>query len=127
MFGLPRDETIEILTNFDIPKEHASALAPDMDETMGACVLSLYRSAAQPEMAQLGQRLKTTEKRPGLVLLAMEDPFTGTHAMCESMAEVLGADVCYLQGLGHWWMFAGAPAAAEALISLWQSSGDETG
>lgn len=119
MFGLPPDETAEMLTAFDIPIEHARALASDMDETMGDCVLSLYRSAAQPEMSQLGQRLVTTEKRPGLVFLATEDPFTGTHAMCESVANVMGANICRLEGLGHWWMFAGASTAAEALITHW--------
>ena len=124
MFGLPQNETTEMLTTFDIPKEHARALAQGMDETMGACVLSLYRSAAQPEMAQLGQRLETTEKRPGLVFIATEDPFTGTHAMCESMADALGADVFCLEGLGHWWMFAGAPAAAEALVTHWERADD---
>jgi pimeloyl-ACP methyl ester carboxylesterase len=124
MFGLPQDETTEMLTTFDIPKEHARALAQDMDETMGACVLSLYRSAAQPEMTQLGQRLEATEKRPGLVFIATEDPFAGTHAMCESMADVMGAEVFYLKGLGHWWMFAGAPAAAEALATHWERGGD---
>lgn len=119
MFGLPPEEAAEILATFDIPIENARALACDMNETMGNCVLSLYRSAAQPEMAQLGQRLATTEKRPGLVFLATEDPFTGTHAMCESMADVLGANICCLEGLGHWWMFAGASAAADALIAHW--------
>ena len=119
MFGLPVDEAAELLTAFDIPIEHARALASDMDGIMGECVLSLYRSAAQPEMAQLGQRLAATEKRPGLVFLATEDTFTGTHAMCESMADVLGAKIHRLQGLGHWWMFAGASAAADALVAHW--------
>ena len=126
MFGLPPDETAEMLTAFDIPLEHAKALAPDMDETMGTCVLSLYRSAAQPEMAKLGQQLQTTVRRPGLVFLATEDPFTGTHAMCEFMAHKLGAKIYRLEGHGHWWMFAGAAAAADALITHWQLDGAET-
>lgn len=120
MFGLPMDATMELLTAFEIPVEHARALAPDMTETMAKCVLSLYRSASQPEMAELGQRLGGSEKRPGLVLLATEDPFTGTHAMCESVADMLGASVCRLEGLGHWWMFAGASAAADALLTHWE-------
>ncbi len=113
------EETAEMLIAFDIPAEQAASLASGMDHTMGACVLSLYRSAAQPEMAQLGQRLGTTEKRPGLVFLPTEDPFCGTHAMCESMADALGARVARLDGLGHWWMFAGAAAAADALVEHW--------
>jgi hypothetical protein len=118
---------MELLTSFDIPSEHARALAHDMDETMGACVLSLYRSAAQPEMALLGQRLKTTEQRPGLVFIATEDPFTGTHAMCESIASALGADICRLEGQGHWWMFTGASTAADSLLNHWAKLGDSDG
>jgi pimeloyl-ACP methyl ester carboxylesterase len=120
LFEQSQDDTAEFLTTFDIPLENARALAQSMDETMGACVLSLYRSAAQPEMANLGRQLEATEKRPGLVFIATEDPFTGTHAMCETMARVLGAEVCPLDGLGHWWMFPGAAAAAEALTRHWQ-------
>ena len=89
---------------------------------MGECVLSLYRSAGQPEMSELGQRLQTTEKRQGLVFVATDDPFSSTHAMCESVAKSLGASVCRLEGLGHWWMFAGASQAAESLMSHWRNS-----
>jgi pimeloyl-ACP methyl ester carboxylesterase len=120
MFGLPPGEAAQVLiTAFDIPIEHARALASDMDETMGNCVLSLYRSATQPQMSKLGELLVSTEKRPGLVFLATEDPFTGTHAMCESVAKMLNADICRLEELGHWWMFAGASRAAEALVTHW--------
>ena len=122
MFGRPPDETAAMLTTFDIPSEHATVLASDMDEVMGRCVLSLYRSAVQPEMTELGRRLATTEKRPGLVFIATEDPFTGTDAMCESVADTLGASICRLEGLGHWWMFSGAAAAGDALIAHWERS-----
>jgi pimeloyl-ACP methyl ester carboxylesterase len=119
LFGRPPAEIAEILATLDIPIEHARALAPDIDLTMGQCVLSLYRSAAQPAVAELGQRLANSELPPGLVFLPTEDPYTGTQEMCESMANRLRANICRLEGLGHWWMFAGAPVAAEALISHW--------
>jgi hypothetical protein len=119
LFGRPPAEIAEILATLDIPIEHARALAPDIDLTMGQCVLSLYRSAAQPAIAELGQRLANSELPPGLVFLPTEDPYTGTQEMCESMAERLRGKTCRLEGLGHWWMFAGAPVAAEALISHW--------
>ncbi len=111
-----------MLTTFDIPLEYARALASDMDETMGRCVLTLYRSAIQPEMVELGRRLATTERRPGLVFIATADPFTGTDAMCGSVADTLGAQVCRLEGLGHWWMFNAAATAADALIAHWARS-----
>ena len=120
MFGLPLEEAAQLLTGFGIPIEDARAMAAHMDETMGNCVLNLYRSAAQPEMSRLGQRLTTAKRRPGLMFIPTEDPFTGTPAMCESMAEVLMADVCRLEGSGHWWMFTDVAPVAEALLAHWE-------
>ncbi len=122
MFGLAPEDASKLLAELGVPIEHTSKLAPYMDETMGDCVLSLYRSAAQPELARLGERLKATEKRPGLVLIPLEDPFTGKLEMPETMAHILGADVCRIEGLGHWWMFAGASTAADALITHWRTA-----
>jgi len=119
MFGRTEQESREVLISFGMPEDIASAIAPAQDELMGKCVLSLYRSAPQPEMVQLGERLKTTEQRPGLVFIASEDFYAGTPEMCTSVAENLGADVYTLEGLGHWWMFEGATLAAAALERHW--------
>jgi len=122
MFGLPREESAALLTSFGIPKNVAITIGAGMNEVMGASVLSLYRSAAQPEMAELGERLKVEEKRSGLVFIASEDPYTGTTDMCASVARSLDADICMLDGLGHWWMFEGAPLAANALLEHWDAA-----
>jgi pimeloyl-ACP methyl ester carboxylesterase len=122
MFGLPEGQSAELLTSFGIPEDIAKVMAPDVNEIMGECVLSLYRSAAQPEMENLGKKLKKIENRPGLVLIASEDPYTGTTQMCASVATALGADVFTLDGLGHLWMFEGAALAADALIKHWNAA-----
>ncbi len=119
MYGLPEQQGKELLTSFGLPENVASVIAPNQNAVMGKCVLSLYRSAAQPEMQRLGERLKTTEQRPGLVFIASEDTYVGTLEMCASVAVDLGADVCTLEGLGHWWMFEGATLAAAALVQHW--------
>lgn len=121
MFGLPEEQSAELLASFEIPDEIAKAMAPGVNKTMGECVLSLYRSATQPEMANLGRQLKTTEQRPGLVLIASEDPYIGTIEMCTSVATALNADIFTLKGLGHFWMFDGATLAADALIKHWNA------
>jgi pimeloyl-ACP methyl ester carboxylesterase len=122
IFGLPKEQSVELLASFGLPKDIASAFAPEVNDVMGECALSLYRSAAQPEMANLGERLKMTENRPGLVFIASEDPYTGTMEMCASVATDLGADIFNLEGLGHWWMFKGARLAADALIRHWKKA-----
>lgn len=120
MFGLPVQQGIELLMSFGLPENVAGVIAPHQNQLMGACVLGLYRSAAQPQMARLGARLKTTEPRPGLVLIPSGDPYPGTPEMCADVAADLGADVYTLEGLGHWWMFEGAAPAAAALVQHWE-------
>jgi len=119
MFGLPPEQKATLLVSLGIPESISSAIAAELNDVMGKCVLSLYRSAAQPEMAKLGKQLKTVEKPSGLVIIASEDPYTGTPEMCASVAADLSADVFTLDGLGHWWMFEGATLAANALIKHW--------
>lgn len=122
IFGLPIEESTAVLASLGLPEDVARNVAPAMNNMMGTSVLSLYRSAAQPEMAQLGERLKVVEKRPGLVFIPSEDPYAGTMEMCASVAKALDADMCPIDGLGHWWMFEGAQLAAEALITHWDAS-----
>lgn len=121
MFGLPADQAAALMASFGIPEDVGAAMAPGMNDVMGECVLSLYRSAAQPAMVNLGERLRKADIPPGLVLIASEDPYAGTPQMCESVASDMGADTCTLDGLGHWWMFEGADVAADALIKHWNS------
>ena len=120
MFARPEQQAKELLMSLGLPENVASAIAPNQNELMGKCVLSLYRSAAQPRMARLGERLKTSEQRPGLVFIASEDTYVGTPEMCAAVAADLGADVYTLEGLGHWWMFEGAALAAAALVGHWE-------
>ena len=119
MYDLPEEEGTELLTSFGMPREIARAIAAEQNGVMGQCVLSLYRSATQPAMANLGEQLKALDKPPGLVIIASEDIYTGTPEMCASVAADLSADICTLEGLGHWWMFEGATLAAGALIKHW--------
>ena len=121
MFGMSPEESAAVWATLGIPADVAAVFADAQDDEMGRCVLALYRSAAQPAMRELGERLRTTERRPGLVLAASEDPYAGTPAMAASVAATLGASVATLEGLGHWWMFAGAPVAADALVAHWAS------
>jgi pimeloyl-ACP methyl ester carboxylesterase len=119
MFAMPVDDRVPVFASMGIREDVAREIAEEQNDEMGRCILALYRSAAQPAMAELGGRLKTTAQRPGLVLVASEDPYTGTPEMCASVAADLGAATVTLDGLGHWWMFEGAKPAADALVAHW--------
>jgi pimeloyl-ACP methyl ester carboxylesterase len=85
---------------------------------MGRCILALYRSAAQPRMADWGAALGPLRSRPGLVIIPTEDPYTGGEALARRTAGRVGARVAVLAGLGHWWMCQDPRRGAEVLRSF---------
>jgi len=122
MFGMPAEQRAATWAALGIPQDVAQTIATKQGEEMGRCVLTLYRSARQPAMAELGKRLRGTDQRPGLVIIPSEDPYTGTPEMCAAVANTLGADTVTLEGLGHWWMFDGATVGADALVAHWEAA-----
>lgn len=99
----------------------ARSVAEASDDAMGRCILSLYRSAAQPAMARLGAGLAAAADRPGLVIIPTDDEFTGGEARARWSAGHAAANVAVLQGLGHWWMIQDPVAGASALKEFWGS------
>jgi pimeloyl-ACP methyl ester carboxylesterase len=93
-----------------------------IDEAMGACILRLYRSAAQPAMAELGAHLGAAAARPGLAIMPTEDSNVGTDEQRRRAAPRAGARVEVLEGLGHWWMTEDPDRAASVLSSFWSSA-----
>jgi pimeloyl-ACP methyl ester carboxylesterase len=101
----------------------AQAVAAAADEAMGRCILALYRSAAQPAMALLGEQLGNAAARPGLVIIPTEDGYTGGERRARWAAEKAGANVAVLPRLGHWWMLQDPRAGANALREFWSRVG----
>jgi len=100
----------------------AAKIAYAFGAQTGTCILSLYRSSAQPTMARLGADLPSAAARPGLAILATDDTFVGTDEQRRHGAQRAGARLHVLDGFGHWWMTQdGGRAAAAALISFWAS------
>ncbi len=98
-----------------IGSDVARRLAEAGNEEMGRCILSLYRSAAQPAMSRWGEALPAAAARPGLVIIPSEDPFTGGEVLARRSAQRAEAQVTVLEGLGHWWMCEDAERGARAL------------
>jgi pimeloyl-ACP methyl ester carboxylesterase len=91
------------------------------NDDMGRCILALYRSAAQPMMARVGDQLTSAAARPGLVIIPTADDATGGESRARWAAERAGAEVAVLPGLGHWWMIQDPIAGATALRTFWSS------
>jgi pimeloyl-ACP methyl ester carboxylesterase len=121
MIGTPFAERAAGLIGAGMAAAVAERIAPAVDEDMARCILALYRSAAQPRMAQLGQDLRDAAQRPGLALRAADDHFVGTESMHRRAAQRAGARIEVLEGLGHWWMTQDPTRGAAALHRFWDS------
>jgi pimeloyl-ACP methyl ester carboxylesterase len=121
MVAMPLAERATMFESLGMTSDIARTVAEANDDTMGRCILSLYRSAAQPVMARLGEGLGAAAARPGLVIIPTEDQYTGGEARARRSAEQARANVARLDGLGHWWMIQDPAAGAAALRSFWSS------
>ena len=122
MLESPVESRVALLATFGIPEAIGREIAAGQGPEMSRCVLSLYRSAAQPAMKELGEKLRSTARRPGHFFFATGDPYCGTQEMCEEVAESVGASVTVLERRGHWWMFADLDPVVDALIAHWDGA-----
>ena len=104
LLGGTVQERAERMATFGIPLDIATLMAPYQGPDMRRAILRLYRSARQPAMAEAGRALGNAAARPGLSLLATEDPYIGSDEIRRRAADRAGARTEVLDGLGHWWM-----------------------
>lgn len=102
-----------------VPSDIATSIAREQGPAMGRAILALYRSARQPAMAEAGRALGNAAARPGLSLLATDDPYIGGEQTRRRAAERAGARTAVLDGLGHWWMVQDPSRGAAALREFW--------
>lgn len=121
MVSMPVQDRAGMFESLGMTESVAQAVAEANDEVMGRCILALYRSAAQPVMSDLGQRLEAAAQRPGLVIIPTEDEYTGGEERARWAAGEAGAEVAVMPGLGHWWMLQDPAASASALEKFWSS------
>jgi pimeloyl-ACP methyl ester carboxylesterase len=121
MFGGTVQDRVDQILPFGIPLDIATPIAEAQGPEMGRAVLLLYRSARQPAMAEAGKALENAAARPGLSLLASEDPYIGPDENRRRAAERAGARTEVLDGLGHWWMVQDPARGASALTRFWET------
>jgi pimeloyl-ACP methyl ester carboxylesterase len=119
MLGGTIQDRAERMAALGIPVDIATSIAAAQGPEMGRAILLLYRSARQPAMAEAGRRLENAAARPGLSLLATEDPYIGSQEIRRRAADRAGAHTEVLNGLGHWWMVQDPARGAAALRSFW--------
>jgi pimeloyl-ACP methyl ester carboxylesterase len=115
------EERITAVAAMGVGPEIAPALVAAQNADMGAAILRLYRSAAQPVLAEAGVALGNAAARPGLAILATEDHFVGSDELRRRAADRAGARIEVLDGLGHWWMIEDPARGAEVLRRFWDA------
>jgi pimeloyl-ACP methyl ester carboxylesterase len=123
MFGGTVGDRTEQMASLGIPRNIAESIAAAQGPEMGQAILLLYRSARQPAIAEASRALENATARPGLSLLATEDPYVGSHEIRQRAAERAGARTEVLDGLGHWWMVQDPARGAAALTHFWETLG----
>jgi pimeloyl-ACP methyl ester carboxylesterase len=113
----PAAERAPLFESMGLSADDALELASGSDETMGQCILDLYRSATPNPHADWGPWAPTTA--PGLVLHPTGDPFDDP-ARGQEMATALGAQFATIDA-GHFWPYQAPDAAARVLTAFWDS------
>jgi pimeloyl-ACP methyl ester carboxylesterase len=121
MMGGTIEERATQMFALGIPTDIATSIATSQGPEMGRAILDLYRSARQPAMAEAGRGLENARARPGLSLLATEDPYIGSDEIRRRAAERSGAHTEVLNGLGHWWMVQDPARGAAVLARFWEA------
>jgi pimeloyl-ACP methyl ester carboxylesterase len=109
----PIESMAEAYEGFHLGHDDALTLARWSDDTMGTCILDLYRSATPNVYESWGAQMGPTSA-PGLVLFAELDSFSH-EGMSHEVAETLDAREATLEGVGHWWALE-QPREAAAVI-----------
>lgn len=104
MVAAPVEQRVAQFQSLGMSADVAQQVARANDATMARCIIALYRSAAQPAMANWGKNLARAAARPGLVIIPTADHYTGGEVLARRSAGRAGAEVAVLDGLGHWWM-----------------------
>ncbi|MFE3251063.1 alpha/beta fold hydrolase [Streptomyces sp. NPDC059209] len=120
LVGAELPDRVAINVQGGIPEPAAGKVAAGQTVEMGKAVLSLYRSARQPALADRGRDLAAAAARPGLVLIATEDHAVGSLEQRRRAAERAGARSATLTGLGHWWMLEDPALGAKVLAEFWE-------
>lgn len=123
MLGGTLQERADQMAALGIPADIATELAAAQGAEMGRAILALYRSARQPVIGEAAEALPNAAARPGLSLLATDDPYAGPQEIRRRAADRAGARTEVLDGLGHWWMVQDPARGAAVLTSFWESLG----
>lgn len=120
MTSMPLAERIAAYSDLGLPPHMCAEMAAAMNPDMGRAILELYRSAPEPALHALADRLADSDHGPGLIITAEADPYVSAD-LAGPVAQRLGVEELRLADQGHWWMVSDPGAAADGLVSFWSA------
>jgi len=117
MVGASQADRVALLVSIGVPEPDAPAMAAAFDATMGAAILTLYRSAVDIG-TEWGPGIDDIASR-GLVIASMQDPFRAVDR-ARRLARRTGADIVELPTSGHFWMLDQPERSAQILTEHWR-------
>jgi len=121
VLAMPAETLAELYAGVGMIGDVGAQLARESNEEMGRCILSLYRSAAQPAMVEWGRDAERAAARPGMALINLDDPYVRDPEFGKEMGRRMGARVEVMHGMGHWWMLQDPARGAAVLEDFWTS------
>lgn len=121
MVAMSAEQFADYFSSLGMTREIAAQVKKDVNDEFARCILDLYRDAAQPAMAKLGQLFTAANPPNGLVIIAAKDNYAGNTEQMHQVAAGVNAKVANIPDAGHWWMIERPELAASILINHWQS------
>jgi len=121
MVAMSAEQFTDYFSSLGMTREIAAQVKNDLNDEFARCILGLYRDAAQPAMAKLGQLFTAANPPNGLVIIADKDNYAGSAGQVHQVAAGVNAKVANIPDAGHWWMIERPALAASILINHWQS------
>ncbi|CAL9323963.1 alpha/beta fold hydrolase [Streptomyces sp. SudanB66_2053] len=121
MFSGDAEARAQRMVRWGVPEPIAKLLGDGLDDHMARTLLPLYRSSAQPAMAEHGKALHQASARPGLFIISLDDHVIGTLEQRRRAGQRAGAKTEELEGFGHWWMLQDPKRSALILRDFWAS------
>lgn len=121
MVAMSAEQFADYFSSLGMTREIAAQVKNDLNDEFASCILGLYRDAAQPAMAKLGQLFAAANPSNGLVIIAANDHFAGSAVQMHQVAAGVNAKVANIPDAGHWWMIERPALAASILINHWKS------
>ncbi len=120
MLGASLADRASLLMAVGVPEPDSHAMAAELNATMGAAILVLYRSAVDVGN-EWGPGIDQIDAH-GLVVASMLDPFRDAER-ARRLASRTGADIVELPECGHFWMLEQPERAAQILTEHWRRAG----